>query len=89
MTALLDSLAATVTALHVPWRPEWSPIFGLLVLYAVLAAILSLGHMLAANFGAPRFAAVRLASALNACIFAVIAFGLALVAAGLPLGRFL
>lgn len=89
MTKLLDSLAATVTALHVPYRPEWSPIFALLVLYAVLAATSALGHVAAANFGDRRFAATRVARASRATALAVVFLGLALVAAGLPLGEFL
>ena len=89
MTDLLDSLAATATALHVPYRPEWSPIFGLLVLYAMLAAVATLGHVAAANLGAPGWRTTRLARARMSVSVAVIFFGLALIAAGLPLGEFL
>lgn len=89
ITELLDSIAATVTALHMPYRPEWSPVFGLLVLYSSLAAVSTIGHVAAANLGAPRLSTVRLNRARTACAVSVVFFGLALIVAGLPLGEYL
>ena len=89
MTDLLDSLAATATALHVPYRPEWSPIFGLLVLYSSLAATAALGHVTAAFLGDRRFSVTRITRAERAVSVAAVFLGLALIAAGLPLGEFL
>lgn len=89
VTEFLDALAATVNALHMPNRPEWTPIVGLLGLYAVLAAVSCLGHVAAANLGDRRYARARLDHARSACILGSITLGLALIAAGLPLGRFL
>ena len=89
MTDLLDSLAATATALHLPGRPEWSPVFGLLVLYSSLAATAALGHVGAAFLGDRRFSATRITRAERAIAVGLVFLGLALIAAGLPLGDFL
>lgn len=89
MSDFLDSMTATVIALHLPYEPRWTPITSILGLYAVLAAVLAAGHVAAASLGDRQWAAARITAARNAIIFSVIVFGLALVAAGLPLGRFL
>lgn len=89
ITELLDSAAASATALHLPYRPEWSPIFGLLVLYSTLAATAALGHVGAAFLGDRRFSATRITRAERSLAVGLVFLGLALIAAGLPLGEFL
>jgi hypothetical protein len=89
VTELLDAVASTSAALHLPGRPEWSPIFGLLVLYSSLAATAALGHVGAAFLGDRRFSAIRITRAERAVAVGLVFLGLALIAAGLPLGEFL
>jgi hypothetical protein len=85
----MTEFLAAVEALDLPGRPEYSPIFGLLIVYVVLASLSALGHVAAANFGNPRFNAVRIARGRTAAAVSLIFLGLALIVAGLPLGDYL